>query len=294
MTNTRHSGACRIRWGAVAALALRAMSGSAVGSEAVGWVTEIEGRVEARHADGDSWGNLQPAAELAVGDHVRTAADSKAKLLLRDDSVLLLAPDSELTLDEQTAGPVPSTRLKLLEGKVRALVTERYGAPGSTFELQSVNAITGVRGTSFVASYDPATEETVVVGLIHTTTVRARSDASAGREVRLGPGQETRVRRGNYPTRPTRVSDATMRGLIGVTTVRPTRGTGSAPGAKGVVAEPRLPRRVGDRDGSPEGRIIDQPEALRRPGGVPNTPRCRTHLARTTGAASNSADGAPA
>lgn len=258
---------------AVAALLLAVVCARADEPEAIGWVTELEGTVEARHAGTDPWVSLVPAASLVVGDRIRTAVESRAKVLLRDDSVLTLAPDSELTLDEQVAGPVPVARIGLLAGKVRALVTERYGAPGSRFELQTTNAITGVRGTSFIASYDAAGQETVVVGLIHTTTVRARTDAKGGREVRLGPGQETRVRRGSYPTRPGRVSNATLRGLMGATTLHPNAGAPPRPGGKGTVAEPRIPRRPGDRSGSPEGRTIDQPvDRLRRSGGVPPPP----------------------
>jgi len=250
--------------------------GRARAADEIGWVADLEGTLEVRHAGTDAWTPLAAGAALQGGDRLRTGAGSRAKLLLRDDSVLNLAPASEISLDQQVAAPAPVAKISMLAGKLRAVVTERYGAPGATYEVETPTAVAGVRGTSFVASYDAAQDETLVVGLVDVTTVRALADASGARRVRLGPGQETRVRRGAYPTRPSRIPDAALRNLMSSTTVKRGGGGGggaAAGGGRNSVAEPRLPTETGERAGSPENRTIDQPvDLLKQRGGVPPPP----------------------
>ena len=77
-------------------------------------------------------------------------------------------------------------------------MTERYGASGAHFEVETPTAIAGVRGTGFIANYDASKDETVVVGLFDTTTVRSRADTRALHAVALGPGLATAVKRGSY------------------------------------------------------------------------------------------------
>jgi hypothetical protein len=223
-------------------------------AEEVGWVSALEGTAERQRAG--AWADLAAGQALELGDHVRTGQASKVKLLLRDDSVLTLAERSEMVLDEQVVGAAPSSSFSLLLGKMRAVVTDRYGATGAKFEVKSPTAIAGVRGTSFVAEYDRDRDETQVVGIEHVTAVRSLADATGAKEVRLGPGQATTVRRGSTPTLPAKLPAAAVQGLVGATTVR--EGTSRSGGPK-AVADPRLPSGAGSRDGSPEGRVIDQP-----------------------------------
>ena len=158
-----------------------------------------------------------------------------------------------MVLDEQVAGAAPSSSFSLLLGKVRAVVTERYSAAGAKFEVKSPTAIAGVRGTSFIAEYDRDKDETQVVGIEHFTAVRSLADATGTKGVRLGPGDATTVRRGSFPTLPTKMPAAALQGLVGATTA--SAGTSRT----GPKADPRLPGQAGSRDGSPEGRVVDQP-----------------------------------
>lgn len=241
------------------AAALAALPPHARAQEFVGWVSALEGTGEVLRAGGADWGPLAPADGLAVGDEVRTQAASRMKILLRDDSVLTLGESSQLRLDEQVAGPAPQSTLWLLFGQIRAIATERYGAAGARFEVKTPTAIAGVRGTEFVAQHDAAEDETLVVGIVDTTMVRAAIDAAGDRVIRLGPGQSTRVRRGSYPS-PARVMPASqIRSLVDATATK----KGDLGAKKGeqpaTQAEPRLPSRPGDRDGSPVERVVDDP-----------------------------------
>lgn len=232
----------------------------------VGWVAAVEGTAEVQR--GGSWSGLTQGAILQLGDHVRTAAASRAKLLFQDDSVLTLGESAELVVDESVAGGAPTTSFSLLLGKMRAVVNERYSASGAKFEVKTPTAIAGVRGTSFIAGYDKDKDETQVVGLEHTTAVRGLVEGAGAKEVLLGPGQSTTVGRGKLPVRPVTLPAAAVDGFTRETTTADRGQDAATPGA----ADPRLPRRPGERDGSPEGRVIDQPVDLLRKRPVPPPP----------------------
>jgi hypothetical protein len=224
-------------------------------AEDVGWVAALEGTAEVQR--GGAWTPLAQADVVQLGDHVRTAAASRVKLLFRDDSVMTLAEGSELVIDEQVAGSAPTSSFQLLMGKVRAVVNDRYGAKGAEFAVTSPTAIAGVRGTSFIAGYDPGRDETQIVGLEHTTVVRSAADPNGNKKVLVGPGQSTTIKRGSMPSRPIRLPDASVRTLTGETTAK--GGQGKHAGAPNTTAEPRVPHRPGERAGSPEGRVVDAP-----------------------------------
>jgi hypothetical protein len=263
MTNTSHG----TKAGRTIALLIMtaAIAAAPAAAADVGWVAAIEGTAEVQR--GGSWSGLTQGAILQLGDHVRTAAASRAKLLFQDDSVLTLGESAELVVDESVAGGAPTTSFSLLLGKMRAVVNERYSAAGAKFEVKTPTAIAGVRGTSFVAGYDKNKDETLVVGIEDTTAVRSLAQG-AGNEVLLWPGQSTVVGRGKVPTRPVTLPASAIDGLTRETTTADRGKDAGTPGA----ADPRLPRRPGERDGSPEGRVIDQPVDLLRNRPVPPPP----------------------
>jgi hypothetical protein len=253
----------------MAAVAVLLAHVAARAADPVGRVAALEGRAEVQHAGAAAWTSLAAGDGVVLGDKVRTLADSRLKLLFRDDSVLSLAAGSELEVNEQVAGAAaPVSRFSVLAGSVRALVTERYGAPGARFEVETPTAVAGVRGTSFITAYDAANDETVVLGLLDTTRVRSQTDPRGAREVQLGPGQATTVRRGAFPTDVRRMPEDQVRSLTAATALHGEQG---AKGGAENPAEPRLPSRPGERTGSPENRVIDQPvDVLKKtpPGGI--------------------------
>ena len=245
-----------------------ALGARVAAAEDVGAVAALEGTAEVPRG-----GALTPLAAgdvVQLGDHVRTAAASRAKLLFRDDSVLTLAESSELVVDEQVAGAAPTTSFSLLLGKVRAIVNDRYSAKGAEFEVKSPTAIAGVRGTSFIAGYDKGSDETQIVGLEHTTVVRSAADPNGNKKVMVGPGQSTTIKRGSMPSLPIKLPDAQIRTLTGQTTAK---GQGNNKGgAANTTAEPRVPRREGERVETPAGRVVDQPIPIIKKGPVAPPP----------------------
>jgi FecR-like protein len=221
--------------------------------ERVGAVTEVEGQAEVLHAGASVWGPLAPGDPILLGDELRTRPDAKLRVVLREDSVLTLAPGSQLAVTEQLVAPAAVSRFQLLLGTIKAIVTERYSEPNARFEVATPTAIAGVRGTSFLAAYDPAQEETLVVGLTRVTRVRALVDPRGTAEVDLGPGVATRVRRGSRPLAPTPLAEDQLRSLQGATEL------GRHAGGKANRLDARRPQRPGERAMSTEEQAVDQP-----------------------------------
>jgi hypothetical protein len=118
-------------------------------------------------------------------------------------------------------------------GSVRAVVTERYGARGSSFEVKTPTAVAGVRGTGFVLLIDTDGKRTRVIGLYDTTWVRSVTDARGQHEVSVGPGPMTEVGAGGEPTKPQDLTQSDLDALIAPVSM--------VPGAPGTADEPPPP-----------------------------------------------------
>jgi hypothetical protein len=236
--------------------------------EPVGSVTAVEGQAEVLHAGAGSWSPVAEGDPVLLGDQLRTGADGKLRVTLREDSVLTLAPGSHLSVTEQLVAPAAVSRFQLLLGTVKAAVTERYSEPSARFEVTTPTAIAGVRGTSFLASYDATQEETLVVGLTHVTRVRAVTDPQGKAEVDLGPGFATRVLRGRRPIAPAPLPEQQLRRLEGVTELR---GGAAKSGGTANRRDARRPQRPGERAQSAEEQAVDQPNVIPA---TPNSKKC--------------------
>ena len=102
---------------------------------------------------------------------MRTAANSKVKILLRDDSIMTLAENSERPLTEFLLTPHQRrTIVSLTLGKLRVITTKIFGA-GSVTEVRTANTVAGGRGTTCVVVFMPP-DETEVIALDGVVAVR--------------------------------------------------------------------------------------------------------------------------
>jgi ferric-dicitrate binding protein FerR (iron transport regulator) len=137
---------------------------------------------------------IQAGAILKPGDTVETKADSRVEIVLPGGSLLRVGESSQVTLSEVSAGRRFSARLLLgnLWAKVHKLLASE------TFNIETENAVAGVRGTEFrveVAQEQPDLVR-VYEGVVH---VDARD---GGWSHSLEAGTELRFRRDAEPPRP--------------------------------------------------------------------------------------------
>jgi hypothetical protein len=90
--------------------------------------------------------------QVPEGSRISTGADGLAQLRLASGSLVRLGPGTAVSLRQLEQGQPRSNRqegVKLLAGRVWLSVTKLFGQ-GSKFEVETPNAVAGVRGTSFV------------------------------------------------------------------------------------------------------------------------------------------------
>jgi ferric-dicitrate binding protein FerR (iron transport regulator) len=94
---------------------------------------------------------------VLLHDQLQTDAGAHLAVVLADNSRLELSELSTLVVDEQVLGPGgrQSTTVGLLAGRVDSFVTTALRGAAPTFQIQTPNAIAGVRGTQFSVSFSP-------------------------------------------------------------------------------------------------------------------------------------------
>jgi hypothetical protein len=164
-------------------------------------------------------GTSEPAtigAPVFSGDQLRTGGNDQAKVVFQDDSVLDLAPGTEVLLVKQVferTGHRLESRLRLSKGKLRAWVGEAYRGPRSRYEVETPTAIIAVRGTEFIVAYDSTAEETAVVCMAGEVEV-AGTLGVIGAQVQLSTQSGTEVAKGRFPTSPQPVAQAQLQRYV--------------------------------------------------------------------------------
>jgi hypothetical protein len=187
-------------------------AGAARAQNEAGLFAAIQGKVEVLRRG--SWVDASVGTAIQVGDRVRTGAGDRAKLVMSDDSVLDLAPGTEIIVDDlafEPDTPRVQSALRLFQGRVRAWVGESYHLPRAHYEIETPTAVAGVRGTEFIASYDVDSEVTEVIGLVEHVDVVGKIAAMGGGKVQVGPQMMTRIPKGRLPTVPQRVDEGRLR-----------------------------------------------------------------------------------
>lgn len=134
----------------IAALLLAAPTAWAEKIDA-GSVTFVKGKAQAGKAE-SSLRQLKTGMPLFQGDLVTTGKRSRVELTLKDGSIVRLGGDSRLRLAKTKVNKVNTHKkevaLKLFVGRLWTNVTSIFGS-SSKFEVETDNAVAGVRGTVF-------------------------------------------------------------------------------------------------------------------------------------------------
>lgn len=125
-------------------------------SASIGFVAGMEGQVDLLRSGQASWAAAVLDDEVDAGDAVRTGLGSAVKIVLIDDTTLVLGEDTELVIDNLLTGQAaleePSI-LRQLRGQLRTRVGEAFG--GTTrIEIHTPTAIMGVKGTEGTTRID--------------------------------------------------------------------------------------------------------------------------------------------
>jgi FecR protein len=180
-------------------------------AQEIGTIGQITGSVEIGRAG--TWTAATVGAPLNLHDEVRTGEPGRLMVVFRDDSVLVVGDGSHVRIDEQIFDPTGGkfrSVMRLLQGKLRALVSEYYERPQATYLIETGTAAVGVRGTEFVITFDPVADVTDVVGVSGRAEVHSVIDL-VKHGVFLTAREITTVARGRLPTPPQRLTDEMFR-----------------------------------------------------------------------------------
>lgn len=134
-----------------------------------------KGTVSVWSASQRQWQDLPVRSAVNQGAYIKTEKESEA--------ILGLGKKAAVTLSENTVVAVASAlfdnsgiknvRIQAHRGKVWSVV-EKIPTAASRFEIETPNAIAGVRGTVFATGYDPATNATQVACVTGEVGVSSR------------------------------------------------------------------------------------------------------------------------
>ncbi len=184
-----------------AAVLLVAVVAKAAAPAPAGTVTFVAG--DATRAGGGTPQKLAVGSIVYPGDVLETRRRTRLEVRFADESVLRLGPVSRAVVEAARFGKTVEQRnvsAKLVVGKVWANVAKAVGGE-ARFQVQTENAVAGVRGTTF--RVDAATDKSVVVKVYSGTVAvaagpiprpehKGAEPAKAARRQIAGPQQVSR------------------------------------------------------------------------------------------------------
>lgn len=115
-------------------------------------------------------------AVLSAGDVLETQAGASVVLELSDGSLLEIGENTNINITEltQTATGAHVSLVKLIWGRIRATLSPGHQQEGSSFTIQTPNALVGVKFSQpdVEVSYDPAKQETLALALTVALAVK--------------------------------------------------------------------------------------------------------------------------
>ncbi len=192
----------------IVSVALVASGGVAAAQSETGTVAAVRGTLQIQR--GGSWQNASIGAPVFAGDRLRTGTGDQARVVFQDESLLDLAPATEVALVRQVLGGSGrrlDTQLRVSQGKVRAWVGDAYRAAHARYEIETPTAIATIRGTDLIVAFDPAAEVTQVVCIDGEAEVSGTLGVM-GRNVQLGPQARSQVAKGRFPAAAERLGTA--------------------------------------------------------------------------------------
>ncbi len=133
----------------------------------IGKISRVYGKVFVMHQD---MGAIYAAGNdfaLYAGDTITTKSNGRITFIMKDDSVMTLAPNTTMVLNEAVFDPAVKRRsslLSLISGKARFYVKKFADFQNSTFRVKTKTSIAAVRGSDFVIEITDDDEVRITCG----------------------------------------------------------------------------------------------------------------------------------
>lgn len=196
-TRTRPSATLLACAGALIAYSMTGGDYSYAQSEVYGTMMVVKGDIKVNSTKSGKVESAKVGFKVYAGDAIQSGPDSRAKIIMSDKNVINVSPDSKVTIAKYENNPAKDSRnveLKVDYGKVRASVEQQYDGEKNKFNVRTPTAVAGVRGTDFMAGYNPTTRKTTVVTFKGLVAVGiAGANGAITKAVFVRPGQSADV-----------------------------------------------------------------------------------------------------
>jgi hypothetical protein len=187
---------------------------------AVGKFVAVVGRVSVTPEKAAQASTAAPGTLVFEGDTIEAESKSRAKILMIDDSVITITEETRLEINQYQLDMAKKSRrslLKLVKGKVRALVSRMFGKR-SLYRVKTPTAVMGVRGTTVVAwvEVDPVTGKKTAWFLFLGGPGEVSNEFGT---VLVGPGMICKVPEGEAPIEPWLASPEEVQEALGGTVI---------------------------------------------------------------------------
>jgi hypothetical protein len=119
-------------------------------AEAVGHLTQVQGRVDLLKGGKLPANPVKVGDAVAEGDVLRAKSLSKAQITFVDNTTLTMSPESRIAIEKYMFDPAKGKRsavVQLFQGMVLAVVSKIYQTEQPDFVVKTHTAIMGIRGT---------------------------------------------------------------------------------------------------------------------------------------------------
>jgi hypothetical protein len=167
-----------------------ALSASAAGPDYIGRVVKVVGSVEKVNAKGEVV-KLGTGDKLLVGDEIKASDRSMAKILMKDETLFTVGPQTHFVIEEFEARTLEdrTASYNLLKGKLRSVFSVK--APERTLTIKTPSASMGIRGTEIVSDVYKIGDEmkTDIALLSGSLEINSRDIDNNAKTLMMTPGQ---------------------------------------------------------------------------------------------------------
>ena len=237
----------------------------------------VKGDVQVKRGSG-AYSALKIGDQVCQGDEVKTAGESRTKLVMDDGNVLNVNPSSAIKIEAYVndGGDKKKVLLNVMYGKMRATVNQKYDGKSAsgepqTFQVKTKSAVAGVRGTDFLTGFEPKANKMQVVTFEGRVEVgKPGPGGSIMGSVFVGAGQKTEAAMGQPPAPPKAVPASELKSMdAGSNTVQGDKnGRGDGIGAPRNENGDKKERKP-DSEGPPPIPPPPPPQELPKPEGTP-------------------------
>jgi hypothetical protein len=151
----------------LAASPLFAQAGAAGSLQRIGAAAAVGGKVSATAPNAKVGRVVQSGKPIFLNDHVTTDAKGRLQVLLLDQTVFTLGPDSDMVLDEYVYNPDDnsgSMTASVAKGAFRFVSGKISHESGKNMQIRTPSGTMGIRGTIAVGEVGPGGSTLILAG----------------------------------------------------------------------------------------------------------------------------------